>query len=228
LLFSLFYCRNKSDCDAKDVSPQKEVDLDEEVTAREEPTITPPKEETASVEFTFMTDAVVTTTNELYLHVDQLFANADMEQTTLKTINQFVANYFGLSKDEIKRRKKQIKARLIALLDNADLVDDAQREQRRGQNQFIHDKARVDGVILNESESVLRDIEEDETLHHNDFIASSDDESDDDFSEKESREDPPLEIPDHSAGRIQKKKIAQKRARAQIKKRRCTRQPYPL
>ena len=218
MLFSLFYCSSKSDCDTKDVSAQRKVDLDKELTAREEPTITLPKEEPVSVEFTYMTDTVAPTTNELYLHVDQLFANADMEQTTLKTINQDVANHFGLSKDEIKRRKKQIKARLINLLDNTDLVDDTPREQRRGKNLFIHDEARVDGMFLYENESVLRGIEEDEALYHNDFIASSGDESDDDICEKESRENIHLEMPDPSAGRCQKKKMAQKRARAQIKK----------
>ena len=68
------------------------------------------------------------------------------------------------------------------LVDNTDFIDNIPSEQGGRQNHFIQDEARADGVIASESESVVRNIEEDEALHHNDYIASTEDEEDNDLS----------------------------------------------
>ena len=228
--FLFYYHSNKSD----DIT--KDAEVDEEPAAEEEPTTPKPKEENTSAESTPSTEAVSPTTSEIHLFVDQLFANVDIEKATVKTINCSVANHFGLTKAGIKRRKKQIRARLIGLVDNVDLVGNADlvdntdfienipSEQGGRQNYFIHDDAREDGVIGSESESVVRDIEEDEALHHNGFIASTEDEEDYDLGGEEISTGVSLVIPDPSACHNQKKKRAQKRARAQLKEKRSARQ----
>ena len=70
----------------------------------------------------------------------------------------------------------------------------------------------------------MRDIEEDEALHHNDFIASTEDEEDNDLSGEEISTGVSSEIPDPSACHNQKKKRAQKRAHAQHKEKCSARQ----
>jgi len=99
--FLFYYHSNKSDYNTKD------VELDKELTAEEESTTPKPKEENTSSESTPSTEAVSPTTSEIHLFVEQLFANVNIEKTTVKTINCSVATHFGLTKAGIKRRKKQ-------------------------------------------------------------------------------------------------------------------------
>jgi len=70
----------------------------------------------------------------------------------------------------------------------------------------------------------VRDIEEDEASHHNDFIASTEDEEDNDLSGEVISTGVSSQISDPSACPSQKEKRAQKRARAQLKEKRSTRQ----